>query len=271
MIDYSKGTTIDITLEGLTSEQIQELLPTNLIVLGYRGSIAHGMYVPSTDPASIDDKDLMGVFIGTLNTYLGLNRVEQKALFINEWDAVSYEIRKFISLLLKSNPNVLMLLWLDDEYIIYKNSLWDMLKSRRDIFVAKTAYRCFSGYAYGQLQKMTHFAYEGYMGQKRKKLVEEFGYDTKNAAHLIRLLRMGIEFLRDGHMYVKREDAAELIDIKKGMWTLEQVKKEAEKLFALSEEAYNESKLPAKPNYRKAEELLISMVETYHGITYAQK
>ena len=45
------------------------------------------------------------------------------------------------------------------------------------------------------------------------------------AAHLIRLLRMGIEFLRDGEMRVDRGglDATELLDIKHGTWTLEQV------------------------------------------------
>jgi len=32
------------------------------------------------------------------------------------------------------------------------------------------------------------------------------GYDSKNAAHLIRLLRMGIEFLTEGKMYVERAD-----------------------------------------------------------------
>lgn len=33
------------------------------------------------------------------------------------------------------------------------------------------------------------------MGEKRKQLVAKHGYDTKNASHLIRLLRMGMEFL----------------------------------------------------------------------------
>ena len=44
----------------------------------------------------------------------------------------------------------------------------------------------------------------GYMGQKRRELVRRVGYDDKNAAHLIRLLRMGIEFLTEGTIYVER-------------------------------------------------------------------
>ena len=33
------------------------------ILHGYRGSIAHGMYEPTTEPNSIDDKDTMGVCV----------------------------------------------------------------------------------------------------------------------------------------------------------------------------------------------------------------
>jgi len=40
----------------------------------------------------------------------------------------------------------------------------------------------------------------GYLGDKRKQLVLKHGYDAKNAAHLIRLLRMGIEFLTKRHV-----------------------------------------------------------------------
>jgi hypothetical protein len=75
------------------------------------------------------------------------------------------------------------------------------------------------------------------MGQKRRELVRRVGYDAKNAAHLIRLLRMGIEFLTEGTLHVKRADAAELLEIKRGAWPLEEVKSEAER----------SSNLPRKP------------------------
>lgn len=46
-----------------------------------------------------------------------------------------------------------------------------------------------------------------------RQLVRRVGYNAKNAAHLIRLLRMGIEFLTEGTLYVERADAPELLDI----------------------------------------------------------
>jgi predicted nucleotidyltransferase len=111
----------EIKLKNLTPEQANELLPENLILLGYRGSIAHNMYVPQPNQDSIDDKDLMGVFVATLEHYLGFGRDDVHEKFINEWGTVSYEIHKFIQLLLKCNPNVSSLLCLDEQHIIYRH------------------------------------------------------------------------------------------------------------------------------------------------------
>jgi hypothetical protein len=44
----------------------------------------------------------------------------------------------------------------------------------------------------------------GYMGEKRKELVLEHGYDSKNAAHCVRLLRMAKEIFETGGMTVYR-------------------------------------------------------------------
>ena len=103
----------------------------------------------------------------------------------------------------------------------------------------------------------------GYMGQKRRELVRRVGYDAKNAAHLIRLLRMGIEFLTEGTMHVERADAPELLDIKRGAWSLDRVKAEAERLFQLSQEAYVRSSLPPEPDYKRAELLCVELISQY--------
>lgn len=219
------------------------------ILVGYRGSIAHGMYVPNTDPNSIDDKDVMGIIIPPIDCYFGLKHFGHrgtKERFENEWDMVIYEIKKYINLLKKSNPNVLSLLWLEDNHYIQRMPEGNLLIDNRNLFVSKSIYKSFTGYAYGQLQRMEKFKFDGYMGEKRKTLVNKYGYDTKNAAHLIRLLRMGIEFLIDGRLYVHRKDAPQLLEIKHGKWTLNKVKKEAEKLFNLAEEAYIKSDLPPR-------------------------
>ena len=261
-------------LPDLSFEETNNIVPPKTILLGYMGSTAHGTFIPSNDPNSIDDIDLMGVCIASENVYFGLQRFEQKEVKYKEWDSVIYEIGKFFRLLLKQNPNVLGLLWLEKHNYHHIDPVGQTIIGNRDIFASKEAYHSFSGYAHGQLHRMTHNACNGYMGAKRKKLVEQFRYDCKNAAHLIRLLRMGIEYLTDGELQVFRKDAAELKDIKTGKWALEKVQKEADELFKIAQLAYIKSPLPPNPNYKKAEELLIHILRAelgYEGTLYTQK
>ena len=253
-------------LPGLSYEETSVIIPPKTIILGYMGSLAHGTHIPNTDPNSIDDRDIMGVCIAPESVYFGLKQFEQKEAKYKEWDSVTYEIRKFFRLLLKQNPNVLGLLWLEEHNYHHVFPAGRRIIENRNLFVSKEAYHSFSGYAHGQLHRMTHGACKGYMGEKRKKLVEEFGYDCKNAAHLIRLLRMGIEFLTDGTLRVFREDAAELKDIKMGRWTLERIQAEADDLFRLAREAYIRSPLPPKAEHEKAEELLIRILKAEFGM-----
>lgn len=255
-----------VKLKGLSAAECEALFPDGLILAGYRGSIAHETYVPPSDPTSIDDKDLMGVFVPPLRHYIGFGVRETHGAVCREWDVVSYELRKYVRLLLKANPNVLGLLWVDDNYLVHVTPWGETLRGARDMFATRRAYHSFTGYAHSQLARMTRLERHGRMGAKRKALVERFGYDTKNASHLIRLLRMGVEFLVEGELHVAREDARELLAIKRGEWTLEQVKAEAGRLFKLAEEAYLRSPLPPKPDVEKAERLVMDMLADYHNV-----
>ncbi|MFH1741197.1 MAG: nucleotidyltransferase domain-containing protein [bacterium] len=238
------------------------------ILMGYRGSKAHGTFRPSTEKDSIDDIDIMAVIIQPISAYYGFGMKETRKRFEGQWDLVVYDVQKFIYLLCKSNPNVLSLLWIDSNYYLKISPLGQRLIDNRHIFVSKQAYKSFTGYAYSQLHRMTHLACKGYMGDKRKKLVEKYGYDTKNASHLIRLLRMGIEFLSTGQLNVAREDNTHLVEIKKGKFTLKEIKADADRLFKLAEEALVRSTLPDKIDRDAAEELLVSILRDHFGSRY---
>ena len=235
------------------------------ILSAYRGSIAHDMYAPKSSPTSIDDKDLMVVCVPPPEYYLGLieygsrGTVEIKQ---DAWDIVIYKVRKMMKMLLEGNPNVLSLLWVDPKHYLTVTKPGKLLIQSRKLFVGRHVYHSFAGYANSQLKRMTHLAFKGYMGEKRKRLVEQFGYDTKNAAHLIRLLRMCIEFLADGELRVTRPDAAELLMIKQGQWTLERVKKEANQLFAEAKRVYKNSRLPDAPQHKQANKLCVRIIQT---------
>jgi predicted nucleotidyltransferase len=234
-------------------------LKERTVLLGYMGSQSHGTWIPPQD-GGIDDKDVMGICVPPMDYYTGLKKFEQIDTWEDEYDIVIYEARKFVRLLLKANPNVLGLLWLPPELYIKKTKSGQHLINHRDIFSSKQIYNSFTGYAYSQLSKMEHFSELGYMGAKRKALVQKFGYDTKNAAHLIRLLRMGIEFLATGQLNVLRPDAPQLIRIKKGKYTLEKIKTMAEGLFDDARKALMGCNLPDEPDHDKAEYILMDMI-----------
>jgi predicted nucleotidyltransferase len=64
----------------------------------------------------------------------------------------------------------------------------------------------------------------------RAKLEAAHGYDTKHALHLVRLLRMGHEILTTGKVIVRRPDAEELLAIRNGCYTYDELMEVVEPL-----------------------------------------
>lgn len=230
----------------------------------WRGSVAHGMF-DGPHPDSIDDKDTIAVVVPSIGYFYGLKEFGSKGTQerkVDVWDTVIYDVRKTLRMLAQGNPNILSLLWLPDSGYINVNAGGQLILDSRKLFTGRWCYKSFVGYAKGQMHKMTHGAKQGYMGEKRQLLVERHGYDCKNAAHLIRLLRMACEFLRDGELIVDRGglDATELLDIKHGDWTLEQVQAEAQRLFARADAIYDKCSLPSVPDMDAINQLCMEVV-----------
>lgn len=240
------------------------------VLSGFRGSVAHGTYMPHSDPDSIDDLDLMGFVALPPRYYLGHEEfgsqgtVEVKGPRYDPWDVVTYDLRKAVKLLLNGNPNVLAMLWLPSNLYIGCTVEGSRLIAARDAFSGRHVWESFAGYADAQLRKMTRGGYQGYMGPRRRALVDRHGYDTKNAAHLVRLLRQGVEFIRTGKLRVRRSDAelADLRSIRRGGWSLRHVQAHAEELFGEGDEALHGSPLPRGPDREAAEALLVDLVRS---------
>lgn len=95
----------------------------------------------------------------------------------------------------------------------------------------------------------------------------KFGYDTKHAMHLVRLLRMGYEILTTGDLTVRRPDAQDLLDIRAGKWTYEEVTKYTdemvEKIDTLSPE---QCKVPSIPNVKELNSTIVEITQQYLGL-----
>lgn len=244
------------------------IMDKKTILSGFRGSIAHGLTIkPEEDEIfGIDDKDTFSLYCYSLEYYLSLesyyHRGEVSERKQDADDEINYEIRKTFHLLSNCNPNVMTYLYNQKEDYFEVSEAGKYLIDHRDLFLAKRRIRdSYSGYAHDQLTKLSHGAYKGYMGEKRRKVVEKFGYDTKNAMTLFRVLRNGRELLLNGQMQVFRtEDREFLLDIKKGRYQLSEIQKMSDEEFKLTEEAYKTSKLPEENNSFRINELLVDVI-----------
>ncbi len=99
--------------------------------------------------------------------------------------------------------------------------------------------------------------------EKRSVLEEQFGYDTKHAMHLIRLLRSGVDILEFGVVPVKREDKDYLLDIRSGKYTYEEIVAESERLKSRVELIANKSGLPEKPKMNLAKEVMLEIYNSH--------
>lgn len=125
-----------MTLEQLYSKDI-------IIYECISGSRAYGLATPESDV------DIKGVFILPWEDYFGLNYVEQVSNETN--DIVYYELRRFVELLSKSNPNIIELLYTPDESVRKTHPVFEKFKEIS--ILSKQCKESFGGYAMTQIRK----------------------------------------------------------------------------------------------------------------------
>ena len=242
----------------------------NPIISGYRGSHAHGTYIPPEEPRGTDDIDLFGIVVRNPDYYLGLDgyQPERKGTFTcagETLDIETHEIRKLCHLLMKGNPNVHQHLWLKPEHYLVITRPGRILIEHRQEFLSRRLFESFAGYAYAQLKRMEKFEKRGYMGTKREAIVKELGYDIKNAAHCIRLLYGAIYLARNNTIQVFLEGDAEhhVKSIKRGEWTLDAIKRQAERLFNTFDTEKTRSTLPDQIKRTNINSIVRTIIETH--------
>lgn len=107
------------------------------------GSKAYGLNTAKSDT------DIRGVFILPKDMYYGLEYTGQVNNETN--DIVYYELKRFMELLAKNNPNILEMLNTPSNCVLQKHELMDMLKP--EIFLSKLCEQTFANYAYTQIKK----------------------------------------------------------------------------------------------------------------------
>lgn len=259
-------------MNGSLQHQINDRLPVwarRLILSGLCGSHVHGMYIPPEDKHGTDDQDVFQIIAHPKIHYLGLpyywHDLETLQTNGEALDIVVHEVVKFVSLLANGNPNVNTYLWLEPAEYCSITEAGKVLLAHRDVFLSQRMFEAFGGYAYGQLKKMTAGVHLGYMGEKRKRLLAEYGYDIKNAAHCIRLFFTAITLARTGRLQVKLtgDDLQTALEIKRGEWTLDEVNRLASTLEVEFRATKVLSDLPEQPDPVAVDRVLRRTLEAH--------
>jgi len=107
------------------------------------GSKAYGLATPASDT------DIRGVYVVPKSMFYSLDYPEQVSNETN--DIVYYELRRFMELLAKNNPNIMEMLGVPDECVLVRHEVMKMLKP--EIVLSKLCEKTFANYAFTQIKK----------------------------------------------------------------------------------------------------------------------
>lgn len=220
-----------------------------LIFQGIVGSTAYGLNTPESDI------DMMGVAMEQPEHILGLqtfDHFDDKSVI----NGIIYGLKKFLWLVLKGNPTVTELLWVDPNTQPVVTPTWKSLLKIRDAFLSHHTIKAYLGYLIQQRERL-----EGSRGGKdvnRRDLVEKYGYDTKYAMHAMRLGMMGSDLMnfQKIELPMDSDKVMLLMGIRNGQfqldWVLEQLKFKEMELAG-----FRNAMLPPEPDYGMVERWLM--------------
>jgi hypothetical protein len=201
------------------SEEARVIAEQGMILRVQVGSGVHG-----TSIAGQDDRDEMGVCLEPPKFVTGLARVpngtagEGPSVPFEQYerhtawdrpgglanrsgagdlDVIIYSARKWARLALAANPTVLLVLFVPDDEVVFRNEAGAELAANAHRFVSRLAADRYLGYLRSQKAAMTG---EASAHTNRPELVAVHGYDTKYAMHALRLGIQGIELLTTGRV-----------------------------------------------------------------------
>jgi hypothetical protein len=220
--------------------EVKEELREHIIYRCQVGSKAFGL------ATSDSDDDIRGIYLPPSRFHWSLRRLPEQLEFVDgDKDEVYWELEKFLRLALKANPNVLETLWTPQ--VLTADETADELRTIRGSFLSKHLYKTYSGYVLSQFRRMAN-------ARERKGT-----FKPKHAMHLIRLLHSGIAALETSEIRVDvGEHREELLQIRSGSMSFEQVKERALKLDQRFQVAFEQTSLPEQPDFDRVDQFLIS-------------
>jgi len=166
-----------------------------------------------------------------------------------EYDLTVFNIVNAFKLMASCNPNAVDILFVPRRCILYTTEIWENVIQNRKIFLSQEAVTKYRAYSFSQMKKLDRIP----IG-KRKDLFDTHSYDLKFAYNTVRL-NLSAEQILQGDLDIER-DREVFKSIRRGEWTLEQIKEwffsQSKKLDSLQEKCT----LPLKTDKEKIKTLL---------------
>jgi uncharacterized protein len=270
------------------SEEAREIAEAGMILRVQVGSGVHG-----TSISGQDDRDEMGVCLEPPQFVTGLARVpngirgEGPSVVFEQYerhtawdrpggtanrsgagdlDVIIYSARKWARLALAGNPTVLLVLFVPDSEIVFRNEAGSELTGNAHRFVSRLAAGRFLGYLNAQKVAITDTARAH---TSRPELMAAHGYDTKHAMHALRLGLQGVELLTTGRITlpVPQPQREYLRSIRRGEVPLAEVIDAVSGAEARLADLQEHSSVPDEPDRRWVDEWLHRSYLDFWGVT----
>jgi uncharacterized protein len=179
-----------------------------------------------------------------------------------EYDFTIYSIVKFFQLCMENNPNMVDTLFVPQRCVLQCSRIGQAVRDNRKMFLHKGSYHKFRGYMFAQMHKIA--SKTNSTNEKRKKSIEDFGFDVKFAYHVVRLGLECEQILLEGDLDLERNKEV-LKSIRRGEWTLERIQEWATQKERQLDELYQKSTLRHSPDEQFLKSLLMSSLEDHYG------
>ncbi len=201
------------------------------------GSRAYGL----DDDAS--DVDRRGVYLPPAERHWSIHAVPEQ-LENKTTDEVYWELKQFLVLGLKANPNALEVL--HTPIVEHASPLAEELRGMRRAFMSRLVYQTYGGYVASQFRKL------------QADLRTNGHAKPKHVMHLLRLLIAGTEAFRTGVLPVDAGEHRErLLAVKRQEMPFDEADIWRKRLHEAFDAAAESTALPERPDYRRVDDFLI--------------
>lgn len=246
------------------------------------GSGLHGVTI-----AGQDDRDEMGICLERPEYVIGLGRPmtgDRPELF-QQWqhrtqpegvrsgpgdlDLTVYGLRKWARLAAAGNPTVLLPLFAPAEQLVITTPIGHHLRDRAaGLFLTRAVADRYIGYLGNQRDQMLGLR-PGKRHTNRPELIDQFGFDTKSAYHMVRIGVQGVELLYTGRVRLPMTSAWRewLLSLRRGEISKTEALETAENLQRQIETLRDiPGVLPAGPDWRAINQFLFTAYTEEWGL-----